>query len=489
MARRKLEGLIKFSKEFRRSKMGMFGLSVLVILVALALLFPYVGSEEDIKNWYNYEYWKEYPKEAPPCWAAHNVFRTVVLKPGERSEGGSLFIEEKTWKGYKVVTISVVFSVEREPPQNLYYDLYVEYKNKTYVALFIERPDGSVIELTRNLFKERGTSMTAFFGVPPTSYKGVVSKSLYSYASKASVVRKYILPWLKSCNVSDTGSLFSAVTQNAFKTLFLKADPEMITKQEILTGQYNFTLVIASLDPEFNVSVNRIVIVGGCYGLCGTDSYGRDLFQGILYGIRWALVIGLLVSITSTMFGGAYGVVSGYLGGAADEVMLRFAQVVYSIPVLPILILLSAILKPSIWYLILLLIIFGWPGIALVTRSMALQIKEETYVEAVKALGAGHLRVMFVYILPQILPYLFATIALSVPGAILTEAAISFLGLGDPTVITWGRILEEARISAATIKGLWWWVVPPGVMITIVGMTFILIGQAMDKILNPRLRR
>jgi peptide/nickel transport system permease protein len=267
--------------------------------------------------------------------------------------------------------------------------------------------------------------------------------------------------------------------------------PNIINAQNVtyLSGKYNVTFVFYSNDKNLSVALEKAIVLGGCYGIVGTDNMGRDLWMGLMYGIRWALIIGFSVSIMSVLIGGIYGVVGGYFGGKTDEIMLRTAQVFYSIPVLPILILLAVIFRPSIWNVISMLIIFGWPSTALVTRSMALQIKEETYVEAAKAIGSSSSRILFRYILPQVLPYLFASIALSVPGAILTEASLSFLGLGDPSIVTWGRILNEAEVAGATINGYWWWVLPPGLMITIVGMTFILIGQALDLILNPKLRR
>ena len=128
-------------------------------------------------------------------------------------------------------------------------------------------------------------------------------------------------------------------------------------------------------------------------------------------------------------------------------------------------------------------------GIARIARSMSLQIKEQTYIEAAKALGAGNSRIIFKHVLPQLLPYAFAVMALSVPGAVIAEASLSFLGIGDPTAVTWGQILNAAQEQAATTKGYWWWVLPPGLAIAIVGLTFVLIGTALDKILNPRLRR
>jgi peptide/nickel transport system permease protein len=140
-------------------------------------------------------------------------------------------------------------------------------------------------------------------------------------------------------------------------------------------------------------------------------------------------------------------------------------------------------------FIVLLLVIFGWMGIARIARSMALQIKEQTYIEAAKALGAGNGRIIFKHILPQLLPYAFAVIALSVPGAVISEASLSFLGIGDPSAVTWGQILNAAQAQSATTKGYWWWVLPPGLGIAVVGLTFVLIGTALDKILNPRLRR
>ncbi|MEM1742145.1 MAG: ABC transporter permease, partial [Desulfurococcaceae archaeon] len=121
-------------------------------------------------------------------------------------------------------------------------------------------------------------------------------------------------------------------------------------------------------------------------------------------------------------------------------------------------------------------------------RSMALQIREQTYVEAARALGASHARILLRYIYPQVAPYLFASIALSVPGYILTEAGLSFLGLGDPTIVTWGKILEEAANRGAFAYGAWWWILFPGLAIVITSLAFIMFGQAIERIIEPRLR-
>ena len=133
--------------------------------------------------------------------------------------------------------------------------------------------------------------------------------------------------------------------------------------------------------------------------------------------------------------------------------------------------------------------IFGWVGIAKVARSMSLQIKTRGYVEAATMMGQRDSKMILKHILPQLLPYAFASVAISVPAAITTEAGLSFLGLGDPSFPTWGQILHDANTFGATARGLWWWIVPPGIMIAITGLAFVFIGNALDSIINPKLKR
>ena len=483
-----LSRLKSFWSEFKSSKTGMFGLVLLLLLVVIAIFFPYIGNKQDIENWSNFQYWQGYPKHAPPCWATRGTFRT--LKINNALHDSHIHFQKGLMNGLTYISYSILFNVKEKPPVDLIVKFDLNYNNYTYVYLRVDRPDGEYVELTNNPFNSSvGTSLTTLFGINPRVFHGIVIKNIASYVLVPITVQEYLLPWLEKNNIKTGPGTVAALSRTGFDVLFRVLSPKIVNEREYLKGTYNFTVTFASKDPKINGTLVNAIVVGGCYGLSGTDAFGRDLMQGILYGIRWALIIGLLASIVSVIFGGVYGVTGGYFGGYVDELMLRGAQIVYSIPILPLIILLAAIFRPSIWNLIVLLIVFGWPGIGLVTRSMSLQLKEEKYVEAARALGAGHIRIMFMYILPQILPYLFASIALSVPGAVLTEAGVSFLGLGDPLVLTWGKILNQAQGAAATINGYWWWVIPPGLMITIVGMTFILIGQALDTILNPRLKR
>lgn len=377
------------------------------------------------------------------------------------------------------------------------------------VTLFvIERPDGIKLEM---ITPDNPVPLSTIFGTHPYEYGlGGEDNQTQVQASKRIKLIEGILSKKVSVGVGGNVTsklLVSFATERLFNVTIV--DRAEIDLRKLVFGD-NLTAVVVERRSDVNTlegmyrvvieisganvtqakfEVERIVATGSCYGVMGTDALGRDLWQGLLYGVKWALVIGLLTSVLSTVMGAVYGVISGYYGGLKDEVMLRVAQIIYSLPVLPLLILLSYVLRPSIWNLILILVLFAWPGVSFVTRSMALQIKQSVYVEAARALGASDRRIILLYVFPQILPYLFASIALSVPGAILAEAGLSFLGLGDPYTLTWGKILYDAQRGGAVLSGMWWWVVPPGMAIALVGMTFVFIGNAIDAILNPKLKR
>jgi peptide/nickel transport system permease protein len=165
--------------------------------------------------------------------------------------------------------------------------------------------------------------------------------------------------------------------------------------------------------------------------------------------------------------------------------MMRINDIFYAFPTLILLILLSITFGRSIFLIILILMTFGWMGTAKVIRSIALQMRNFQYVEAAKLMGQSDMKVIFKHIIPQLLPLTFASVAISVPGAILAEAALSFIGLGDPTLPTWGQMLHDANTADAASRGIWWWIIPPGLMIALTGLAFFLIGNSLDAIANP----
>ncbi|RLI18371.1 ABC transporter permease, partial [Candidatus Bathyarchaeota archaeon] len=202
-----------------------------------------------------------------------------------------------------------------------------------------------------------------------------------------------------------------------------------------------------------------------------------------------ALAFSLTAAVVSTLIQTLFGILSGYLGGRVDEVIQRFTEFMMIIPMLPIMILISFVYRISIWTLLVIVIVFSLVGSTTkVVRSMVPQIKEESYILAAISYGASPWRIMFLHIFPRVLPYTFSILALSVPGYVFLEAALSYLGLGDPVLPTWGRILGDAYTSGAAYYGYWWWILIPAGCIMMTALAFALLGYAFDKVVNPRLR-
>jgi len=262
-----------------------------------------------------------------------------------------------------------------------------------------------------------------------------------------------------------------------------------ININEPLKGNYIFSIDMYGVNSETQIHESKLIIGGKAFGIMGTDELRRDLAIGLLWGTPLALFIGLVVSIASVVSGLLYGVYAGYKGKKTDETMMRFNDVIYALPALPFLIILSVTISNSIFVMVGFLMIFGWVGIAKVARSMSLQIKTRGYVDAANMMGQKDSKIILKHMVPQLLPYAFASIAISVPAAITTEAGLSFLGLGDPSFPTWGQILHDANTFGAAARGMWWWIMPPGVMIAITGLAFVFIGNALDAIINPKLKR
>jgi peptide/nickel transport system permease protein len=221
--------------------------------------------------------------------------------------------------------------------------------------------------------------------------------------------------------------------------------------------------------------------------ILGLDAWGRDIFAQLVWGSRIALLVGFLAAFFTVLIGTIIGLVAGYLGGRVDSVLMRFTDVILVIPGLPLIIILAAVLGASIWNIILIIALIGWPGIARIIRAEVLSLKERPFVESARVTGASSTRIMFRHIAPNVMPlaFLFATFAVS--GAILTEAALSFIGLGDVDTMSWGIMLFYVQQSDALRA--WWWLLPPGLAITLLSLAFFLVGRAFDEIVNPRLRR
>jgi len=458
----------EFWNDFRREKAGLIGLAILALCAIVVILEPVFLPYKDVNgNWRNISYWEDNSPSAPPAWtnlftakkaAITHQFDDPVVTDEEDAEYGAVRVYSFTYN-YKYDL----------PPLDMI--MHARASGMLVILPEVVRPDGVVIKLGQ-MYQEALADDDLRYAVA-TDAQGAVFDFVRGVASEESV-----------------GSVDAQSTQ-ATGIIFAKADPDMLTKREALKGEYTYRLKIPAFlleDPANTIDDVSLVVTGQVSGVLGTDTSKRDLYSGIIAGLKWALFIGLITSVISVLIGVMYGIISAYFGGFVDTAMSFVFEVFISIPQLPVLIVLSAIFKPSIWIIIGSLIVFSWVGPVKTVRSMALQIKEETYIEAARALGASKWRIIFKHMAPLLLPYSFANMALSVPGTIVFEASLSLLGLGDPSIITWGQILHDAQASGATLNGLWWWIVPPGLFIAVMGMTFAFLGFAMDKILHPKLR-
>lgn len=223
--------------------------------------------------------------------------------------------------------------------------------------------------------------------------------------------------------------------------------------------------------------------------LLGTDDVGRDILTLLMYGGRISLLIGFLAAFLSGGIGTIVGLTAGYFGGWKEDVLMRITDIVLVIPGLPLMLVLAAILGTSFWNIIFVISIIGWTGTARIVRAQVLSLKERAFIESSKAIGASDLRIIGVHLLPNVFPIILAQMVLGIGSAILSEASLSFLGLGDPLSISWGMILHWAFSSGALSSNYWWFIIPPGICITLVALGFTFVGYALDQIVNPRIRR
>ena len=221
----------------------------------------------------------------------------------------------------------------------------------------------------------------------------------------------------------------------------------------------------------------------------GTDDVGRDVLSQVLKGAGVSLLVGVLAAVISVGIGAVIGLLSGYYGGFRGTVLVRLIDVFLIIPALPLIIILAALLGSTIWNVIFVIGILGWPGTARIARSQTLVIRELPYTLRARSLGASEHHIILRHVLPGVLPLLFANTVLVIGSAILSEATISFLGLGDPTRLSWGTMLNFAFSRGALFAGAYWYVIPPGVCIALIVLAFTCLGYAFDEILNPRLRK
>lgn len=225
------------------------------------------------------------------------------------------------------------------------------------------------------------------------------------------------------------------------------------------------------------------------FGPLGTDNLGRPVWDQLVYGARISLLVGFAATLIAIVIGTVLGVAAGYLGGWTDAVINRLSEWFLVIPFIPLAIVLATILGASLRNIIIVIGITSWSTSTLLIRAQVLSLKQRLYVERSRALGASGRQVMVRHILPGVTPLVLANTTLTVPIAILSETTLSFLGLGDPSQISWGTMLDQSFSAGALSQEAWWYYVPPGVAVLFVVLSFTFMGRALETVLDPRLRR
>jgi len=245
-----------------------------------------------------------------------------------------------------------------------------------------------------------------------------------------------------------------------------------------------FSSFLGTVDPARTGAVENILQSPTSGFWFGTDDLARDIWSQTIFGSRISLTVGFVAALITVVSGTLVGLVAGFYGKIVEEVLMRIVDFFMMLPELPLMIVLAAVLGPSMWNIILVVSLVSWPTTARVVRSQVLSLKERPFVEASRCIGAGSLRLMFGEILPNVVPLMFAQAVIMITEAIYAEAVLSFLGLGDPTSISWGMMLHFAFESGVMARALWW-VMPPIFSIVALIVSFSLLGTAISDVLEP----
>ncbi len=224
--------------------------------------------------------------------------------------------------------------------------------------------------------------------------------------------------------------------------------------------------------------------------LLGTSiTTGQDVFSMLIYGTRVSLGVGILTGLAIAVLGSVLGVAAGYLGGIVDMLLMRLVDIMIVIPTLPLTIVITNIFGHSYVVIVIVFVLFGWQSLSRVVRSQVLLLKNSDYVKAAELAGAGKRYVMFRHILPGVSHLVVMNTALTCAGIMIAEAGLSFLGLGNPTAISWGKMLADAQGGGSMLFGHWWTILAPGIGIFLSVFAFMRLGLAIEEILNPKMKR
>jgi ABC-type dipeptide/oligopeptide/nickel transport system permease subunit len=508
-----------FWREYRKHRIGLVGLGIMFIFFGMAIFAPYIATHNPNPVV------RLAPTFLAPSWLS--VFDPAGVVTGEYLEDPSLEqapifnvtgsdefagyhqpIDELHNQSYVNLTWTHTAGTELDFRGDTRDDPWPDYNDYVYFEQQFEwpynnRPNAINLSITFGTFLEGDFDPeTSPYTAPNLMFRiyvWVVDSSdnwILVYESREGTYLEDVRE--KRLSAITTGTVYDIFDgMISTNTSIPQEDPDDIVKFRVgLAPTYRFQNYSNPANPYLNYTGSvtfkftdlKFYCSGDYWGVLGTTNYGGDAWSQIIYGSRISLMIGLIATGLSTGVGVIVGMVAGYFGGKVDEVLMRVVDFLLVIPGLPLMMVLASFLGASIGNIIIVIAILGWTGTSRLIRSQVLAEKNKAYVESARAIGASDTYIMFRHILPNVTPILFANITLGVVGAILSEAGLSFLGLTSPEDPSWGRMLADARTGQAFIYGAWWVVLFPGLMITLLSLSFTFVGHTLDQVLNPRLR-
>lgn len=445
-----------FLEQLRRYPSAVLGLLIigglLVVSIVTPIMIPY---REAIRLWRGGEnVWRENPTFAWPVW--YNWFTekdlpATIVFYSEKGDG------EKTIERLSANTREVRFVFEFDfpydefPPELILFSRAQYTDRQPHVELTWFTPDGREIRIGE------------FSSSPSASFRFGQDNRLQRRLERSTGIK----------GVTAERGLFD--------------DPEKEGLQP-LNGTYRLEVTGLLFEEESNLEVT-FVSYGLVHGWAGTDHRRRDLMIPLLWGTPIAMAFGLMAALGTTVTTMSIAAIGVWFGGVLDGIIQRLTEVNAIIPVLPILIMVGTFYSRSIWLMLGIVIVLSIFGLSIKNyRAIFLQVRELPYIDAARSYGASNMRIIFRYLVPRILPLIIPQIVTLVPGFVFLEASLAVLGLGDPVLPTWGKVIQDANSQGALFNGLYYWILEPAVLLMVAGLGFAMVGFSLDRIFNPRLR-
>jgi peptide/nickel transport system permease protein len=426
---------------------AVVGIGIIAVLLAMSIYaMIFVPYDEVVAHW-RQSVVEDMPQKAMPAWT--NIFRvnklpeTIIM---DSRDGTAVKQTRDFADGYKDVTLSYVFDYPYGGfPQDVVIEFNSDYEEKRpFVILNWISPNG------------RETELGAFSVTSETRFLAAQDKKL------PRVLR----------------------SDEPVKQLFIDPTYSLVKARK---GQYELRVTARLFEEDADID-GHLTIYGQVYGIGGTDFQRRDLWLGLLWGAPVALGVGLICALITSLASMLLAAAGVWIGGWVDASVQRLSEINLILPILPIGIMVYYLYSKSIWVILLVIIVFTVFGSPLKTyRAAFLQVKQMPYIEAAQAYGASNGRIIRHYLMPRILPVLVPQLVAMVPGFVFLEATLAMLGVTDQYLPTWGRIIYDAMINGA-LRGHYYWVLEPLALLMLTGIAFALVGLALDRILNPRLR-